>query len=210
MASDGTSPAVLRELCRSPGAVRIFRHRTVSEGAFRSAARRRRPGAFGVAVLIEDAKGRVLLVRMNPKKAWTRGWVVPGGGGERGETPRAASRREVWEETGVRIRDLALWKVFHEVVHGPRGGSLRWDFLQYVARWHAGVPRSRVPEEISEVRWFSRLPSSTAFRKDWVRARRPPSRSRHEARTPVRPVRITRRDAGSSRGRGRARPRASR
>ncbi|GIF73951.1 NUDIX domain-containing protein [Asanoa siamensis] len=54
-------------------------------------------GALGADVWAFDADlSRVLLVR----HPW-RGWVPPGGRVEPGETPRAAARRELREETGV-------------------------------------------------------------------------------------------------------------
>ena len=33
-------------------------------------------------------------------------WEIPGGHTEPGETPEAAARRELWEETGARMADL--------------------------------------------------------------------------------------------------------
>ena len=52
---------------------------------------------LGAEVWVFDADlSRVLLVR----HPW-RGWVPPGGQVEPGETPRAAARRELCEETGV-------------------------------------------------------------------------------------------------------------
>ena len=55
------------------------------------------PVAFGVAGLIVDAQGRVLLVR----QTYMTGWRIPGGGIDRGETPEAALRRELKEEIGL-------------------------------------------------------------------------------------------------------------
>lgn len=172
----GSDPSVLQEYRSSPGATWVVRTRQLSPAAFTWVCGRIRRGLrFGVAARIEDARHRVLLVRMAPGRAWTANWTTPGGGAEPGETPRQALLREVGEEAGIRLRGLRLWKVYHETLRSPSGAQVGWDFLQYTATWAAGTPRSRVPAEIDEVRWFPRFPANTEFRADWLRrARRSP------------------------------------
>ncbi|HEU0096304.1 MAG TPA: NUDIX domain-containing protein [Rhizomicrobium sp.] len=55
------------------------------------------PTAFGVTGVVEDAQGRVLLVRHSYKT----GWALPGGGVDRGEPPAQAVMRELAEEVGL-------------------------------------------------------------------------------------------------------------
>ena len=57
-------------------------------------------------VMLEDADGRLLIVKANYKPYWT----VPGGIIDEGETPKQAAAREVFEEVGIRIpeRDLTF------------------------------------------------------------------------------------------------------
>jgi len=169
----GSGPTTQRliadEFFRSKGARWIARSRALSRAAFAHVRRRVRGGLrYGVAVRIEDDRRRTLLVRMNPTTGWTPNWTTPGGGDEPGETPRRTVVREIAEETGVRVRGLRLWRVYHETLRSPDGDDLTWEFLQYTARWSSGRPRSRVPEEIAEVRWFSRLPPNLEFRDDWL------------------------------------------
>ncbi|MEW2416024.1 NUDIX hydrolase [Streptomyces sp. NPDC046866] len=60
----------------------------------------------GAAALYRDARGRVLLVEPN----YREGWALPGGTieSDRGESPRAAARRESAEEIGL---DLPLGRL---------------------------------------------------------------------------------------------------
>jgi 8-oxo-dGTP pyrophosphatase MutT (NUDIX family) len=55
------------------------------------------PTAFGVAGVVVDGQGRVLLVRHSYKT----GWALPGGGVDRGEPPEQAVLRELAEEVGL-------------------------------------------------------------------------------------------------------------
>jgi 8-oxo-dGTP pyrophosphatase MutT (NUDIX family) len=56
------------------------------------------PTAFGVAAVVFDGRGRVLLVRHR----YNPGWRLPGGGVGRGEPPQVAVLRELAEEVGLR------------------------------------------------------------------------------------------------------------
>lgn len=55
------------------------------------------PTVMGVAALVLDAQGRVLLVR----HGYSPGWRLPGGGVGRGELPVDAVLRELQEEVGL-------------------------------------------------------------------------------------------------------------
>jgi len=56
---------------------------------------------LGAGALIRDAEGRVLLIQQSYQRPPL--WLPPGGWVDRGETPREAACREVWEELGVRV-----------------------------------------------------------------------------------------------------------
>lgn len=61
----------------------------------------------GVAALVFDGAGRILLV----KPTYKEGWVLPGGALEDNESPAEGCARELYEETGLvvqRLRFLCL------------------------------------------------------------------------------------------------------
>ena len=53
--------------------------------------------SLGVRALVRDENGQILLVR----HSYVPGWLLPGGGVERGETAEDAAVRELREESGV-------------------------------------------------------------------------------------------------------------
>ncbi len=62
----------------------------------------------GVAAVIHNAAGAVLLVR----RADDGEWGLPAGAIDPGECPAQAVVREVWEETGLRVRPVRVIGVF--------------------------------------------------------------------------------------------------
>lgn len=61
-----------------------------------------------VSVVVEDPRGRVLLLLRGPTDPWMPGrWNLPGGKIERGESSYEAGVRETLEEAGLRIHALA-------------------------------------------------------------------------------------------------------
>lgn len=60
------------------------------------------------AAIIRDTAGRVLLIRRGDD----RGWSLPGGVMEPGETIAACLLREVWEETGLDVEPLRLVGIY--------------------------------------------------------------------------------------------------
>jgi 8-oxo-dGTP diphosphatase len=60
-----------------------------------------------VAVIVEDQRGRVLLLLRGPTAPWMPGrWNLPGGKIERGESVAEAAMRETREETALHIFTL--------------------------------------------------------------------------------------------------------
>ena len=70
------------------------------------------PVAFGVAGMIVDPQGRVLLVR----QTYMKGWRLPGGGIGRGEPVEAGIRREMKEEVGLHGGEIRLFGLYSRKV----------------------------------------------------------------------------------------------
>jgi ADP-ribose pyrophosphatase YjhB (NUDIX family) len=102
-----------------------------------------RPVVVGVRVMmIRD--GEVLLVR----HTYVRGWYMPGGGLNRGETLEQGARREAREEVGAELHNLSLvgaysnfteWRSDHNILF------LSTDFA---------LSGERDRREIAEMRFF--------------------------------------------------------
>jgi 8-oxo-dGTP pyrophosphatase MutT (NUDIX family) len=68
-------------------------------------------------VIVIDALDRVLMFRwetlaFDGSRARIGVWVTPGGGVQHGESYEEAALRELWEETGLRVRDVGapVWR----------------------------------------------------------------------------------------------------
>jgi 8-oxo-dGTP diphosphatase len=77
----------------------------------------------GVAVLLFDDSGKILVVKPNYKE----GWQVPGGEVEENESPREGAIRETHEEIGVFLKDLEFLGVEYKSVNAKN-----FDFLEFM------------------------------------------------------------------------------
>ena len=113
--------------------------------AFRTYWRFSRPATLGVRGVATDDAGRVMLV----KHTYLRGWHLPGGGVERGETAPYAIAREMEEEAGIEPIDppviFALYSN-HANFAGDHIGLFR------IGAWKPCQPRA--DQEIAERGFF--------------------------------------------------------
>jgi 8-oxo-dGTP diphosphatase len=95
-----------------------------------------------VAGLVQDAEGRILMIR-SPR----RDWEFPGGQVELGEDLITALQREVWEETGITVTVGNLVGVYSNT----QSHIVMFDFL---CHYVSGVPTPSA--ESLEVEWVER------------------------------------------------------
>ncbi len=105
--------------------------------------------AAGVAIF--DEAGRLLLARHVHDGLW----ATPGGGVEPGESPLEAAVREVHEETGLLVRDCALFGAYggtdFEVTY-PDGTRTAYVVTMYGTTTFHGSLKLQV-DELREVAW---------------------------------------------------------
>ncbi|MBI3889476.1 NUDIX domain-containing protein [Candidatus Saccharibacteria bacterium] len=122
----------------SPFVIALLKAHTVITGTQRS------------RIIVINESNEVLLVRgfIGPN------WSLPGGGIEKGELPVAAARRELYEETGIKLRDYP--------VHSAGVLSGEASPVNYVAHiFTVSIMKAELPKkqynmhEIIELGWFT-------------------------------------------------------
>jgi 8-oxo-dGTP diphosphatase len=100
--------------------------------------------------------GGIVLVR---RKHPPPGWALPGGFVEAGESAAAAARRELQEETGLRVELVELFHVYADPARDPRGPTLSAVFIGRAAGAPVGA------DDAAEARVFplDALPAPLAF-----------------------------------------------
>lgn len=94
---------------------------------------------LGCSAAIFDEQGRIFLTR----RADNGRWCLPGGRMESGESVAEACEREVWEETGLRVRVRRLVGVYShpdQLVVYPDGNKAHIVALHFEAEIISGTP----------------------------------------------------------------------
>jgi len=107
----------------------------------------------GVGGALVDAAGNLLVVRER-RNGGGGPWKLPGGLSDAGEDLADAAVREVWEETGVRARFVAL--LAFRQTHGAAHGASDLYFVALLAPAQAGAvapPLAPDPGEIAAAEW---------------------------------------------------------
>jgi ADP-ribose pyrophosphatase len=103
-----------------------------------------------VAIIVENASGSIVFVRISRYTTGLTEWELPAGGVEIGESEIEAAKREVLEETGYTTKG-------HQLVYSyyPMNGSC--NKLFHIVHCKAIELVQEFDEnEVSETRWFAR------------------------------------------------------
>ena len=113
---------------------------------------------IGVIVLKD---GKVLLGKRRGAHG-AGSWSFPGGHLEFNEKLEDCARREVWEETGINIKNIRLGRFTNDIFESE---GKHYVTLFLVADWESGTPRVMEPERCDTWEWFSwnSLPQQPLF-----------------------------------------------
>ncbi len=107
-----------------------------------------------VDVVVVAPDRRVLLIRRaNPP--FEGSYALPGGFVDIGETVEVAARRELLEETSVRVGKLRLIGVYSKPERDPRGHTCTVAFLA-----RARLTKARAGDDAAAVEWVRVKPST--------------------------------------------------
>lgn len=111
---------------------------------------------MAVGAVIEDSKGRILLVKHKPERGgfWQRKWICPGGELEIGEKISEGIKREVKEETNLNITLEKPLVPFERIVTSPEGTDLHVIYIDYTAKLAGG--ELKVDSDIGEALWIDK------------------------------------------------------
>lgn len=120
-----------------------------------------------MVVITEETKPRVLLIRR--KHAPFAGkWAIPGGYVDIDEPLEEAARRELLEETGIRVKRLEQLGAFGSPHRDPRGRTIS---VVYLTRVDPEQLKPKADDDAAEVGWHSLLrPPPLAFDHDEILA----------------------------------------
>ena len=111
---------------------------------------------MAVGAVIEDGKGRILLVRHKPERGgfWQGKWICPGGELEIGEEIGSGIKREIKEETNLEIDLVKPLTPFDRIVKSAEGINLHVVYIDYIANLVGG--ELEVGSDVGEALWVEK------------------------------------------------------
>jgi len=112
------------------------------------------PGVGALIFKRSEGRGPILLVERggSPLKGY---WSLPGGLVETGESLDTAVRREVLEETGLRVKPIRMLGLFERILH-DKSGRPEYHYLlaDYICKVEGGTLQAG--DDSSRVEWVRR------------------------------------------------------
>jgi ADP-ribose pyrophosphatase YjhB (NUDIX family) len=105
------------------------------------------------ATLFDDQGSKILLTR----RADNHRWCLPGGAMEPGESVTEACEREMWEETGLRVRIVRLLGIYsspHRLLEYADGNRYQLVSLNFEVAWLEG--QLQLSDETTSYGYFGR------------------------------------------------------
>jgi 8-oxo-dGTP diphosphatase len=104
-----------------------------------------------LVIATREARPRVLLIRRG-KEPFAGSWALPGGFVDENERLADAARRELEEETGVKVHDLEQLYTAGDPGRDPRGWTVSVVFL---ARADPKKLKAKAADDAADVKWFA-------------------------------------------------------
>jgi ADP-ribose pyrophosphatase YjhB (NUDIX family) len=105
---------------------------------------------MGVGAAVFDQRGHILMVR---ETADEHRWTLPGGWADVNQTAAQSVVREVFEESGYRVRPVKLAAVWDKVTQGHPPGPFSITTLFFICALEGGSPTTSL--ETSGSDWFT-------------------------------------------------------
>jgi ADP-ribose pyrophosphatase YjhB (NUDIX family) len=116
----------------------------------------------GVRGAVFDAQGRILMVR---ETVDDHRWTLPGGWADVNQTPGQSVAREVFEESGYRVRPMKLAAVWDRARQQEPAMAFSVVRMFFICALEGGTPTTSL--ETSEVGWFGEhaIPEALSLRR---------------------------------------------
>ncbi|MFN8488984.1 MAG: NUDIX domain-containing protein [Caldilineaceae bacterium] len=104
----------------------------------------------------------------------SRGWDIPGGHVERGETPEQTVRREVYEETGAQLGEIAVLGHQKLIIHAPKPPNYKYPHpVSYQVLFWGSIAQLAPFVETAEVAERACFAPTEVQQLAWVQRHRP-------------------------------------